>query len=300
MKDYLHRKWSGSGFVFRESSNSPHAVEIRLPSDLRARLLTYVRDKQLASGTGLTDGRHATYVFSRNIVGVGRLPERITQFHPLVRFIGSELEGDAAEFCPLVAVQLSSDAVGGGWSEGVYVFVLHLWHFSGAREVAEFRARAMRLNADGQGTCDRRGVREFDLDQSLDLVSAAKAHGTDWHSAGVELSAEEVEAAISQTEDRLQVDYEQARRDRENANNDRVDIQVEILRKQMRRQTESQERLLARYREAGNKPLVAMTEGRLRKVHGRFETHVADREARRQLRSWRDDLCVGVVQVVGS
>ena len=289
VEDYLYRRWQGSGFVFRESLGNRHAVDIRLPYDLCARLSAYVRDSQYTSGTRLTDGRQGTYVFSRKIAGIGHRRERITQFHPLIRFIGNELAGSKAEFCALVAVQMSSKS-GGDWLEGVYVFVLQRWHFSGSRQVEELRARAVFL--EGSGT--------LDLDQSLALVSAAKTYGTDWRAARSQVSVEAGEAAIDQVEDRLQGDYEQARRERRNANDDRVDVQVESLRRQMKRQAASWERLLVRYREANDRALVAMTEGRLRKVRDRFETQIAERELGRRLTSRKYDLCAGVILVTGS
>lgn len=283
VKDYLYRKWSGSGFVFRESRSDPHMVEIELPSDLRAKLSDYVRKEQTAIGTGLTEGRMATYVFSRGIAGVGHRRERITQFHPLIRFIGSSKEETTGEFCPLVAVRLT-EKLAEEMTDGLYVFVLQRWYFRGSRQVEELRARAMLLNG-----C------ELDGDQSMDLVNAAKEHGADWRAAPVNTPVDEVKTAISQMEERLQKDYEQARRERENANNDRVGVQVEILEARARRQSESQERLLERYRQRRNDSLVAMTEGRLRKIRKRCETQVAKREQGRRLYSGREDLCAGVI-----
>ena len=289
VEDYLYRRWQGSGFVFRESPGNRRAVEIRLPYDLCARLSAYVRENQFTSGTSLTDGQQETYVFSRKIAGIGHRRERITQFHPLIRFIGSELAESAAEFCPLVAVQMSSKS-SGDWLGGVYVFVLRRWHFSGSRQVEELKARAMLLN----------GSEMLDLDQSLALVSAAKTYGTDWRAARVQVSIEATEAAIDRAEDRLQEDYEQARRERENSNDDRVDVQVESLRRQMKRQTASWERLLVRSRMANDRRQVAMTEGKLRKVRNRFETQIAERELGRRLTSRKYDLCAGVILVTGS
>lgn len=285
-RDYLHRQWSGSGFVFRESRRDSHIVEIMLPAALRARLLEYVRTQQLSSGTALTEGRYASYVFSQKIAGVSNSHERITQFHPLIRFIGDELAKTAAEFCPLVAVQMSPDR-GGEWSEGIYVFVLQRWHFHGSRHVEEMRARAMSLDNGAL----------LDLDRSLDLVSAAKVHGEDWHSARTVLSVEEAKNAIERTETQLQLDYERARRDRENANNDRVDVQTQSLKAQMKRQTENRERLLERYRKEARDRLVGMTEGRLRKMRADFETQIQRRELGRKHRASKGDLCMGVILV---
>lgn len=289
--DYLRQRWYGSGFTFEDSGRDSRTIKIALPSQLRARLLKYVRKEQMATGTRLTEeGQQASYVFSRKIARAGHRRERITQFHPLIRFIGSEPEGAAARFCALVAVRLESD-IGDGLADGVYVLVLQRWRFRGSREVEELRARAMSLT-DG---------RELDGDQSLDLVSTAKEKGTDWHEVPAETAGDkvrkEIKKAIGQMEERLHEDYVQARRERENANSDRVKIQVESLRAQARRQSESQENLLERYRHAGNDRLVAMTEGRLRKIRTRCETQVADREQKRRLYSSREDLCVGVILV---
>lgn len=282
--NYLQPK---SGSVFRESLRDPRIVNIKLPDDLCAQLSAYMRKEQVATGTRLTEGQVAPYVFSRKIAEVGHRMERITQFHPLIRFIGSEQEGAAAEFCPLVAVRLAVE-FGDRLASGLYVFVLQRWHFRGSREVEELRARAMLLH-DG---------RELDGDQSLDLVNAAKEHGTDWPAARAKTPVGDALTAIDKMGDRLQGDYENMRRERQNANNDRVDVQVASLNAQSRRQSKSQERLLERYRRQRNDSLVAMTEGRLRKIRARCETQVADREQKRQLYSRREDLCAGVILVV--
>lgn len=285
--DYLDRH-AGGLFTFRENPSEPSCVEIELPPKLRVRLTEYIRDKQLP-GTSLTEGLPKRYVFSHKIAHPSQRRERITQFHPLVRFIGNQLKPGSDEFCALVALQLSAGHVGDKWPAGDYAFALRRWRFGGGRPVDELRTRAVLMNDEDELTADR----------SWKLVSAGKAHGVDWHFAKSDLNPDRVKAAIRRCQARLQEDYDHVRLDRRHANDDRIDLQVEILTRRADRQLARQQEVRQRHLEHGGRMgLVKAIEGRVRVMENRRNEAVERCELKREFTSHWEDMCAGVIRVV--
>lgn len=284
--DYLDRH-AGGPFEFREDPNEPLSVEISLPPDLRVRLAEYIRNERLPTGTSLTEGHLRQYVFSHKIEHPSQRRERITQFHPFIRFIGSQLKPSSEEFCPLVALRLRYDQIGGRWPVGDYAFVLRRWRFRGGRPVDELRARAMHMsNGD-----------VLSGDQSYELVSAGKQHGIDWHSAKLDIDRKRLRNAIGGCQATIENDYERVHRDRKDGNDDRIDLQVKAIRQRAIRQLGVQNEVLQQHREHGRTSLVRAKEGTIQKIRIREETEVAQRELKRNFTSHWEEMCVGVIRV---
>lgn len=280
--DYLDRH-AGDSYDFQEESNG---VVITLPAKLRASLAEYIRNNRLAT-TMLTEGRPQLYVFSHKIAHPSQHRERINQFHPLVRYIGSQLKLTSREFCPLIAFRLLSKTVGSEWPAGDYAFWISRWRFGGGRPVDELRARVLAMDGNELLTANR----------SWDLVSASKGHGLDWHSAGLDLDRERTKDAIDSCRKKLEEDYHREYEDRKAGNDDRINMQVETLKQRVGRQVAVKKRVLSTHREHGRESLARATEGQIEAVTRRYENEVAQREMKRDFKSCKEDMCAGVIRV---
>ena len=284
--DYLTRH-AGEPFDFREDPREPLCVEIALPPKLRVRLAEYIRDERLPAVTSLTEGRRRQYVFSHKIGRPSQRRERITQFHPFIRFIGSQLKPSSGEFCPLVALELPSGHIGDRWQAGDYAFAFRRWRFGGGRPVEELRARSVHMSDEDVLPASR----------SWELVSAGKQHGMDWHSARLDVDGNRTGKAINRCQAKLDEDFNRARLDRKNGNDDRIDLQVKTLERRATRQLTRLHDVVQQHREHGRKGLVRATEGRIREIGLRRDTEVAQRELKRKFTSRQDELYAGVIRV---
>ena len=286
--DYLDRH-AGEPFVFLEDPREPLCVEIALPPNLRVGLAEYIRDERLPS-TELTDGRRQPCVFSHKIGHPLQRRERITQFHPFIRFIGSQLKPSSEEFCPLVALRLPSGDVGDRWPAGDYAFALRRWRFGGGRPVDELRARSVRIGDENV----------LPADQSWELVSAGKQYGMDWPEAKLDVDRDRTLKAIDWCQAKLDQDHDRAHLDRKNGNDDRIDLQVTTLQRRADRQLVRQYKVVQQHKEHGRETLVKATEGRIRGIERRRDTEIAQRESKRNFTSHQEEMCAGVIRVTAT
>ena len=287
--DYLDRH-AGEPFEFREDPNEPLCVRIALPPKLRVELAEYIRNERMPIPTRLTEGHLRRYVFSHKIEHPSQRRERINQFHPFIRFIGSRLKPSAEEFCPLVALQLRSDEVRNRWPAGDYAFALRRWRFGGGRPVDELRARSIRMS-DGE---------LLTSDQSWNLVSAGKQHGVDWHAARVDVNRAWATEAIGRCQAKLDEDYGRVHQDRKSSNDDRIDFQVKTLKRRAARQVARLQEVLQQHREHERRGLVRATERRIRDMEVGRDTEVEQRELKRAFTSHPEEMCAGVIRVIAA
>ena len=284
--DYLDRHAGGS-FDFREDPREPLCVEITLPPKLRVGLTEYIRNKKLPAGTRLTTGHPQRYVFSHKIGHPLQSRERITQFHPFIRFISSQLKPSSEEFCPLVALLLPSGHVGNRWPAGDYAFALRRWRFGGGRPVDELRARSVRIGDEDVLPANR----------SWELVSAGKQHGMDWHSAKLDVDRDRTWEAIERCQAKLDEDYHRTHLDQQNGNDDRINLQVNTLAQRATRQLDRLLEVVQQHRKHERKGLIRATEGRIREIRLRRDTEIERLELRRKFTSHQEEMCAGVIRV---
>lgn len=285
VRDYLER--NAPGHTLQQVSTDPPEFELRLPPAVAARLAEFVKLRRMAGQTQLATGDVRRCCFVNKVQLRQQRVEQISQFHPLVRFVSEELSALNEAFYPLLAVRLPQSVTGFSIPTGQYVFVVKRWYFSGLRTEEELRARVVGIEADS----------ELDEDPSLNLVNQARANGDDWHGAGNVLEPGAVTAAMNWAEELVQRDYEEASRDRENDNQDRVELQKESLRQHQERRLQRLEATLGVHKALGRKGLVAATEGQIRKLQQRIEIQLNALTQKEQLKRAQFDVCMGVIKV---
>ena len=286
VKDYLDNYVIG--FDFREEDRNPLRVVIQLPAVLVVRLQDYMQQHSLAGNSYLAKGERVVCEFLNKIEPNTPKREVISQFHPLIRFIGDDLKNQSRAFHPLVATRVAQDQTE-SLACGMYAFVCKLWNFNGLRNEELLQARATALNGTPQ---------LMDSDQSWSLVNAARVAGRDWLSASNEVSVQQIVLAYDECEIQLEIDYETAKVDRENENTDRVHFQELTTIQNRERLLKRQRELLERYRAEGSRQLVPMTEGRISSISKRFEIDLERLQLKKATTSSVSDVCWGVVKVV--
>ena len=286
VKDYLNRY--ATGFDFIEDEGDPLVVSVRLPFDLAVRLQDFIRKGRLQARSQLVRGDRVRCWFHNKIDRITPGREVVSQFHPLIRFISTDLNQRSEAFYPLVAVKVPRTAES-QLMHGIYAFVCKRWTFDGLRTDETLRTRALELNGDA---C------LLDSDQSWNLVNAARLSGSDWLSVAQEVSASQLGHAFDRCDIQLQADFESSKRDRTNENSDRVNFQQLTVTRHRDRLLDVQRNLLERYRSQGQRRLIPMTEGKIRAIKQKFGIRLERLNQKSSMNSSVSDVCYGVIQVV--
>ena len=119
--------------------------------------------------TRLATGETVRCRFANKVRDLSKRDEIISQFHPLIRFIGKQLREKQEAFHQLVSVKLSaSEEV--GISPGTYAFFVNRWEFSGIKVEEDLSVRAVKIESDSMLT----------QDESWLLLNKARVEGADW------------------------------------------------------------------------------------------------------------------------
>jgi len=284
VKDYLDRYVTG--FEFRQVDSEPDQFLIRLPSSVTAKLQDYIRRHRISMRTRLPLGEEVRCVFDNKVQHPKDKVERISQFHPLTRYISSDLADRDEVLYPLVAVRVPPSALSTDF-RGVVAFSIERWRFEGLRVEEEIRARATPIEKD----------RALSSEESWELAHTARTEGSDWLDHPGINEAEPILAALEICEATLESDYRRAATQRENENADRVSLQLQSARKHRDRQLEIRNTVLEEHRRGGRDNLVRATQGQLEKIQRRFEQQEQRLNDRSALRHSHDGVCWGVAWI---
>ena len=285
VSDYL-KKYT-QGYDFTQIADDDFQFDIRLSSRTAAVLYEFIKKKRLFGQTQLATGSTIHCVFSNRVKGQFEKTEPISQFHPLIRFISNELQVKSEAFFPLVAVEifsLESDDL----LLGDYAFFVSRWMFSGIKVEEELPVRAIHLQSEQM----------LGADESWVLLNRARVQGNDWLSAANLIDLEILKSAIEMCSVEIDKDFLQARRQRENENNDRVNLQIDAAKKHRDRQLLTRQEVLNNYRLSGNTKMIPATEGRIRKVKEKFDVQVESLKQKATLNSSQFEVCCGVIHLV--
>ena len=284
------------GSEFRQDPDLPARFMVSLPVDAKDDLAGYIRKERIDLPTGLTrDTGHAVRCRFENTAVPDRrgLEEVISQFHPLVRFVASRLEKEENRRRPAVAVRLTAaelpDDLQHGSAAARYAFAVQRWSVRGLRDMERLHYAAASL-----------GPHSPPIESSVAerLVTAAVDRGTAWHAAVGTLDLSGAATIIESCIDRADCAFDEYRDDLKGENDDRADVQQNLLHEHYLAQRTSLEKVLRDYREQGQHRLVPATEGRLRALETRTERRRREIDDRRKLKySPPEVMCVGIIDV---
>ena len=287
VKDYLDRYCPRHEFIKLESSE---VVKIRLPAKTAALFFDYIIKNHLHGQSRLAGGDVVNCHFKNKVETPNQKNEIISQFHPFIRFISSQLREMGESFYPLIAVKLDHKLLLNLQSlvelkPGTYAILARRWKFSGLKEEEYLRVRAMRIGSDEM----------LDREQSWELINLARLNGFDWLSAGNEVDVNGVSRAFGECEKRLDEDYKLSKIEHENENADRLAFQLQSAEKHKERLLTNYRRLLERYREEGNKRLIPPTQGKIKSIEQKFDVRIEGFKLKENMTSDHSDVVYGAL-----
>lgn len=284
VKDYLDKFCQG--FEFHQLSADEFHFDVRLPAETAATLDDFIAKQRLHGLTRLATGETVRCIFANKVRDLSKRDEIISQFHPLIRFIGKQLREKQEAFHQLVSVKLSKPKEV-GIAPGMYAFFVNRWEFSGIKVEEDLSVRAVKIESNTMLT----------QDESWLLLNMARVEGTDWLEVCNVLEVESFRDALDKCIEALDADYEAEKVQRKNENADRVTLQIESAQRHLDRQLSSREEVLKKYRFTGNTRMIPATEGQIRKIKERFDAQKEKLKQKSELRTFQFEVCAGAILV---
>jgi superfamily II DNA or RNA helicase len=192
VKDFIGTAYPGTRLL--SDPKAPDHFRLDFSADARLDFTTFIQQTYLQGKTALLSANPPRLLFEnrlgKSITGV----ERVTQDHPLVRFVSAQMleRGSSNTYFPVSACKVSM--ADPRFPPGVYVYALSRWTLSGSRDVERLEYVAKRL-PDGK---------LIDGDLAEWMVNKAAHDGLDWLGASGELDL--VQAAELQDECRAELE----------------------------------------------------------------------------------------------
>lgn len=289
--DYFYLHYQGS--TFHQVDPQMCIFDINLSVEAKEGLTQFIRKKSLATSTRLTRNLTAPIrcrFQNRVKAGDENGMEVISQFHPLVRFVSSEIERQEEQLTPAVAIRLKRSLVANDLLNGVYILVSALWSIQGLQTTERLMYTGCRL-ADPEKLLP-------DI-QAEKIITTAILNGEDWMEAGHIVDRQEAfrvanETLFSHLGEGFQKFVDEVKAE----NEDRADIQERNLTTHLRSQTVQLEKVKKNHLEHGRTSLAKATEGRLEKLRNRFDREKHKIDLRRTVKpDPQKEICVSLVKI---
>jgi superfamily II DNA or RNA helicase len=289
VSDFLMREYPGTRLI--AAAGNPMQVKLELSVEARVHLSDFVQINRLVGRTGVLSTSPPTLLFE-NQLGKSKVGlERVTQDHPLVRFVAERLRtaGAGPGYFPVSAIELRAKATG-RCTPGTYVYCVTRWSVSGSRDIERLEYLAKRLDNGAL----------IDGDEAERLVNSAALDGTDWLGATTQVDPDRAasmqDACRAELEERFR-GFTAAHK-REDA--DRIRLMVNSLEHHLAGKRRRSEELIARYTESGDARRLRMIpaeRGRLQKEVQRIEEKIAELRLRENLKAHDSTVSSGVIRV---
>ena len=289
-RDYLKKEFPGTRLL--SADHDPLEVSLELSVDGRVYFNQFITTYRLNGRTAILAAVPPRLLFDNRLGTAPRGVEKVTQDHPLIRFVSERQKGagTAPMYFPTAAIELSRSAVD-GIPSGLYVYVVMRWTLSGSRDMERlvYQVRAVHE------------MKVLEEDAAEAIVNAAALHGKDWYGAKSILSHQ----FCAQLQDACRADIEEqyrgvkAAQDRENR--DRVRAMIGSLEEDLRRRKQSSDARISEYDASGDpkrRRLVPMERGKLKQLTQRYEEKIAELHLRESLSASDSAVSSGVIRII--
>ena len=288
--DYVKAHYRGSEFL--EVAHDPLRFEVNLSTDAQHDLQKFLEEQRLQGSTKLvrpTSSRVRCRFENTAVPDINGREEVISQFHPLVRFVGKRLSEPDQQSRPAVAVRLSAQGSLAEFVPGQYAFSVQRWSVRGLRDMERLYYAAAPLLPSPD---------EMEPEDAERLIVGAAKYGEPWLDA---LSAVDLKHLTAAVEESCVAPSERAFKtyvhDLRAENNDRATIQQRMLEHQYETQGRKLKEVLQKHQRLGRDRLVAATRGRLQALKVRTERHHKEIAERKELKCDSEVVCLGIIEM---
>lgn len=290
VKDYIETAYPGSRVVVNDDEVRKGSIELSI--DARVAFNAFLNAAKLLGRTSILDDNPKEIWFDNQSGYVAHGIEKITQDHPLVRFVSEKQKTRNIKdgYFPTSALHLPASKVS-TVTPGTYVYAVMRWSFSGPRDVERLVYEAR---------CIESGL-PLDPDSAEYLVNAAAMHGTDWQAAAKNV-IDHARAAALQDDCRAAIEehFDSSRSAQLRENRDRIREMNAALDADMKRRKEAALERIARYQSSNNprhKGLLGMERTKLAQLERKYEERKRAHHLSETLDPRQKDVSSGVIRI---
>lgn len=268
VRDFLVREFPGTRLT--SNSEPPLEVQIELSTEARVKFAEFLSIHRLQGATRLLSSQIPKMVFENRLGKTPHGMERVTQEHPLVRFVADNIKAGAkgAGYSPVSAIELPA-YLAPGFAPGIYVYAVSRWAVSGSRDIERLEyvviEQGERLPIIG--------------DQAEQLVNAAAMSGVNWLSHYSSLDHESVADLFDECKHLLENRFGDFSGDCRREDRDRISLMLNLLQHHLDEQKNKILERIKRYELFGTdkqKRLIPAERGRLKKLTDKLQGRMAE------------------------
>lgn len=290
VRDFVEHHFDGTQFVADGADG--RQFEIDLGPVARADFAVFLEQERLQGRTRLAmPGSGRLVCRFENRLGAHQSGvEVISQYHPLVRWVGRRMRAlERTRHAPVAALRVDAGLVQGALP-GQYVFAVQRWTISGERTAERLVFAACRTGSQSSDGF-------LAADDAERLVTTASLKGEDWIDASGELDGAQLAALFADAVDSLDHRYREYVHRAETENRDRIGFQLELVERHARTTIEALQQQIAELRASRRTRTIRANEGRIRKARERAEDRSARLRARLNLTHESRLAAGGVIEV---
>lgn len=289
VRDYLIRHYEGTRMI--ASVGAPMEFSLELSIQARVEFSDFLQVHRMQGGTAVLSATAPRLIFENRLGKNKHGLERVTQNHPVVRFVAEQLKQapNGLDYFPVSALELTSFAV--NVPVGAYVYTVARWSFSGSRDIERLEYMAVSMST---------GLM-LDGDAAESLITKAALEGHDWIGAGGDVDAVAAAKLQDQCRAELEERFVQFREAHRREDGDRIRLMVKSLESHLQKKTKRSQELIDAHNLSGNPKRVRMIpaeRGRLKKETLRVEQRIAELAHRAEIKAQDGLVSSGVIRVI--
>lgn len=290
VKDYLESEFPGSRLLVSDESIRKGKLELSVEG--RVAFDVFLSNAKLIGRTSILATNQKILWFDNQAGNAPKGVEKITQDHPLIRFISERQK--ATEKGPVyhatTAVELSATKVN-NVVPSIYIYVIVRWTFAGPRDVERLVYEVRCLQT---GT-----VLEDDVAESL--VNTAALHGIDWYATAKNV-LDHAKVAALQDDCRASIEerFINTKASQLRENRDRIREMNASLDKDIQRRRTAIEQRINYYQNSSNpkhKRVITMELGKLKKLEAKYAEKKYANSLKESIDPRQRDVSSGVIRV---
>lgn len=289
VRDVLERDYPGTRLL--AADDNPLEQTLELSVEGRVAFGEFLNAHRL-SGTRILASPPPRLFFENRL---GRNPpgiERITQDHPLVRFVAERLRiaGYGHLYFPVTAVELPRNLIDGR-KAGIYVYAVERWTVSGAREIERLEYLVQKLGEKSL----------TDGEQAEHLVNTAALEGQDWLGAGTSLDHSVAAAVLDDCRTELEGRFSSFHAAQSRENRDRINLMVNTLQHHLDQKRRALKERIQNYQLSENdrqRRIIPALKGRLNNLEEKIEAKITELRLKENTTAHRSEVSAGVIRVI--
>lgn len=290
VRDFIVMQYPGC--EFKQINENDLIFDINLSASAKVDLDDFLKRNRLHSQTKLAtnQSKWVRCIFKNKVASriSHGMPEIISQFHPLTRFISFAIEQQNESFYPAVSIKINHSHIL-ELPVGVYVFYVQKWSLEALRDIEKLYFVAKPLF----------GNKILDDDLAEKLITQTTMYGLDWIEAKTTIDLPKAANDINDCMSVADNKYAEFVKKIKNENEDRAELQERSLLLHRDNQLAIQREVKLRHELHGEKryTLVKATEGKITKIKERVNVKLAEINKRREIRHYEKEICLGIIKI---